>query len=214
MKVYFISGLGADERVFEQLTLPESLEVVHIHWPQIAKHETLETYCRKIAAMVDTTQEFAIVGLSFGGIVATELTKMLAPKTTIIISSVSTRRELPLSYKIVSALGIQKIVPRFLLNKVYPFTFWYFGVKDKTRKLLLRQIMAGTSTRFLKWAINEILIWKNDKRPQNLVHIHGTADRIFPLNNTRADIIIKGGGHLMVYDNAAEISNILKDKLV
>ncbi len=214
MRVYFISGLGADERVFQKLTLPESLEIIHIHWPEIAKGENLESYCRKIAKLVDTTQEFAIVGLSFGGMVATELTKMLKPKITIIISSVSTRKELPLSYKKISAISFQKIVPRFLLNKVYPFTYWYFGVKDKAEKLLLKQIMADTSTYFLKWAITEILIWKNDKRPERFVHIHGDNDNIFPISNTEADITIKGGGHFMVYNKAAEISQILKEKLL
>ena len=213
MTVYFLSGLGADERTFQKLQLPATWVIKYIHWPPLHSSETLETYCDTICGLIDSSSQFALVGLSFGGIVATGLAKRLKPFITIIISSVSSKKELPSYYKIVALLKINKLIPSRLLNKVYPFTYWFFGTKTPDEKALLRQIIADTDTLFLKWAINEIIHWRNTERPQNLFHIHGTKDRLFPLHNVHADVKIKGGGHFMVYSNAEEISLILKDKL-
>ena len=43
--------------------------------------------------------------------------------------------------------------------------------------------------------------------------MHGTKDHLLPIVNTQADIKIKDGGHLMVYDEAEKISRILIDNI-
>ncbi len=213
MNLYFISGLGADERVFQKLTLPEKYNINQIKWPELSENETLQSYCHKISKLIDTSQDFSLIGLSFGGIVATEITKFLKPKMTIIISSISTQNELPFLYKICRLLRLNKFVPAFTMNKVYPFTYWYFGVKELADKKLLKQVIKDTSPKFLKWAINEILNWQNEIRPTNLYHIHGTSDRLFPFSQTHADQAVKNGGHLMVYTNANTVSALINDLL-
>ncbi|MFM7429620.1 MAG: hypothetical protein ACKO1F_06940 [Flammeovirgaceae bacterium] len=101
-------------------------------------------------------------------------------------------------------------MPSSLLNKVFPFTHWYFGTKTKEEKILLKQIIHDTSPLFLKWAINEILHWKNVERPDNVLLINGTRDRIFPIDKLNVDFKIENGGHFMVYSEAKKISNILE----
>jgi hypothetical protein len=54
------------------------------------------------------------------------------------------------------------------------------------------------------------LNWKNDWYPENLVHLHGDSDHIFPVKNIKANFVIPGGGHLMVMNKAKEINEILK----
>ena len=213
MNVYFISGLGADERVFKKLTLPQQYKINHIQWPELSMNETLHSYCLKISELIDTSQPFSLIGLSFGGIVATEISKFLEPKVTIIISSISNRNELPIQYKICKLLSLHKLVPAFAMNKVYPFTFWYFGVTEPDDKKLLRAIIKDTPKNFLKWAINEILCWENEVRPNNLYHIHGTNDKLFPFSLTKADKAVENGGHLMVYTNANSVSEIIRARL-
>jgi hypothetical protein len=41
-KVYFISGLGADRRVFSNLELP-NVEVIHIDWVKPSEEDTVMT---------------------------------------------------------------------------------------------------------------------------------------------------------------------------
>ena len=213
MNLYFISGLGADERVFKKLTLPEQYKINHIKWPELSQNETLHSYCVKISELIDTSQAFSLIGLSFGGIVATEISKFLQPKATIIISSISTRNGLPIHYKICGLLRLDKLVPAFTMNKVYPFTYWYFGVTEPADKKLLKEVIHDTPTKFLKWAINEILNWQNEVRPDNLFHIHGTNDKLFPFSLTKADKAVENGGHLMVYTNADLVSDLIRMRL-
>ena len=209
MKVYFISGLGADKRAFEKLTLPASWEASYIEWIDNNENETLISYCQRLSLQIETKAPFLIVGLSFGGIVAVELAKIINPERVIIISSVSIDRELPILYKIFGSFKFDKMLPPFLFGKSNSFLYWFFGAKTREENRLLKQILENTSPRFSKWAIGKILRWKNTVRPKGLLHIHGTADRIFPYSKTHADIKIIGGGHFMVYSNAAEISKVL-----
>jgi hypothetical protein len=44
MKVYFISGLAADSRVFKYIQLSEEHEIVHLDWIQPVADETLSEY--------------------------------------------------------------------------------------------------------------------------------------------------------------------------
>ncbi|MFM9839801.1 MAG: alpha/beta hydrolase [Cyclobacteriaceae bacterium] len=213
MIIYFISGLGADERAFQKLSLPTNWTIKHLKWIDVAPNETLKSYVLKFSKLIDASEEFSLVGLSFGGIMATELNKILQPKTTILISSISTKYELPVLYRLVSFLRLNKLVPTVLLNKAFPFTHWYFGTKTKEEKILLEKIIHDTPPLFLKWAINEILHWKNTERPTNVFHIHGTKDRIFPISNLKIDFKFKEGGHFMVYSKADEISKILIERL-
>lgn len=213
MTLYFISGLGATYQVFKRLRFPNTITVRYVDWVEPLKNENLKAYCSRLAIQFDTSQNFVIIGLSFGGVIATELTKQLKPKETIIISSVSTKKEIPWTYKTLGVLGLNKLIPAKLLKKPTALTYWFFGVTNNDEKQLLQEMLLNTSPKFLKWAIDQILHWTNNERPQNLFHIHGRADRILPCNNTKADIKIKDGGHLMIYSHADKINALLIERL-
>jgi len=209
MRVYFISGLGADKRAFQKLTLPANWEPIHIEWIDNYENETLVSYCQRLSLLIDTKEPFYIVGLSFGGIVAIELSKIINPDKLILISSIVTHGELPFWFKFLEIFKMDKIVPAFLFNRYSFFLPWLFGIKTKEEKNLLRQILENTSPKFAKWAVGKILRWKNDIRPKQVLLIQGTADKLFPYSKTHAAIKINGGGHFMVYSNADEISKLL-----
>ncbi len=209
MKIYFISGLGADERAFQKLVLPESWNIIHLNWIEAQNNDTLESYVIRFSKLIDTSEPFAFVGLSFGGIVSIELNKIIKPTKTIIISSITTKYELPLQYQLIATLNLHKLVPAFMLNQVYPFTNWYFGTKSKEERSLLKTIIHDTPPAFLKWAIHEIINWKNKIIPLNTFHIHGTQDKIFPISKIKPHFTVKKGGHFMVYSNADTVSKII-----
>ena len=213
MVVYFISGLGADKRAFEHLVLPADWEIIHLNWIPVITNESLESYVLRFSKQINTEKIFSLVGLSFGGIMAVELSKLIHPHKIILLSSISSNKELPFSYRLLAVTGIHQWVPQNWLNKVFPFTNWYFGVHTKEEVQLLKAIIHDTSPAFLKWAIDEILNWKNTTKPTGVFHIHGSSDRIFSINNIKADLVIKNGGHFMVHNKAAEISKILIDQL-
>ncbi|WP_260129909.1 hypothetical protein [Elizabethkingia anophelis] len=72
-KVYIFSGLGVDERVFDQINF-EGLDVEFIDWIKPLKKESLSEYAKRISSEL-TADNPTLIGLSFGGILAVEISK-------------------------------------------------------------------------------------------------------------------------------------------
>ncbi len=210
MTIYFLSGLGADSRAFKYLTFPASTEIVFIDWLIPEKNEPLRSYAKRIAEKIDHSKPFILVGLSFGGILATEILEFITPQKTILVSSVSRRQELPFYYRFAGFLKLNKIIPLKSTNKINFLTNWVFGISAPKDKLLLAEILAATNSEFSRWAVNEILNWKRTVTPSNLIRIHGNKDRVLPMFKFKPDYLIKDGGHLIVVTQAKEISRILE----
>jgi len=213
MTLYFISGLGADKRVFDKLTLPEKYKVKHITWIAPIKNEPIEKYAKRLSTDIDSSEPFCLIGLSFGGIMAIEIAKILSPKQTIIISSVSNHKQLPWYFIIPKILNLHVLIPTKLLKSANAIAFWAFGVKSIEDQKLLKQILNDTDVHFLRWALSKIINWKNEIVIENLSQMHGSSDNIFPIRYIKPDKTIKNGGHFMVFNMASEISAILTEKL-
>ncbi|HQV56104.1 MAG TPA: alpha/beta hydrolase, partial [Chitinophagaceae bacterium] len=84
-KVYFISGLGADKRAFSFLDL-SFCEPIFIDWIKPVDNESLYQYAMRLKEQINEPSPI-IVGVSFGGMLATEIAKSDASAKVIIISS-------------------------------------------------------------------------------------------------------------------------------
>ncbi len=205
-KLYILSGLGADKRVFQYLKFDSGVEVVFIDWIEPIKNESLKDYAFRISKFIDDSETFILLGLSFGGIVACEVTEFVKPQKTILVSSIASNNELPWYYLVTGKLKLNYLFPKttkgnFILNRL-------FSIKTARDKQLLNDVLAAASLTFTKWAIHQILNLKRKVAPSNLVRIHGSKDRLLPLK-VRAQHLIHGGGHFMIVDRAEEISKIL-----
>ena len=209
--VYVFSGLGADERVFHKIDF--SLYNVHfVQWIAPKKNETIEDYSLRLAAQI-TTENPILVGLSFGGMMAVEVSKHISTEKIIIISSAKSKNEIPFYFRLAGKLGVTKIIPAKALIKVNLFTNWFFSNRTVEDKKMLSAILNDTDPAFLKWAINTIATWQNTYSPQNLYHIHGDADRILPYKFVTCHETIKEGAHLMIVNRSAEVNELL-NKLI
>lgn len=211
--LYFISGLGADERAFEKLHLPEEWNINHIKWIDPLANESLEHYAKRLSEQIDRSSPYSLVGLSFGGIIAVEMAKWLQPRKTIVLSSFTTQSELPVKYKIAGKFQLHKMIPSYFYKNPTSLTYWSFGVTKSSDKRLLKMIIEDTPDDFLKWAIDRILNWHNNEKPNDVIHIHGDKDKLLPVHLTKADVIIKNAGHFMVYTHADQVSKILTEVL-
>lgn len=182
MNAYLISGLGADKRIFSKINLNPSVNIIHLDWIPFSKNQTLKDYAINLSKEINTTVPFVIIGVSFGGMIATEIAKHLNPVKTIIISSTIYNSQFQWIYKLSGKLNLLKLIPSWLLKSSNKFTQnYYFGTKSLEDKGLLSKIVEDTDPLFLKWAIGAILKWDNNVRPLNLLHIHGDNDKIFPI---------------------------------
>jgi pimeloyl-ACP methyl ester carboxylesterase len=206
--IYLISGLGADETIFQRLNFG-ALNPVFIKWIKPNKNELIEQYALRLTRQIDELNPI-ILGVSFGGMLAIEIAKQIDCQQVIIISSSKTVSEIPLYFRLVGQLNIHKLIPIKLLKYPNLLVYWFFGMHTKAEKELLENILLNTEGVCLKWAINAIVNWKNKELISNLIHIHGDLDRILP-NKNKIDSIIPNGGHLMVFNQADLINNLIKN---
>jgi len=76
-KIYLLSGLCFDKRIFENLIL-ESDQINYLNWIEPEKNETLSNYVRRISQqIVADKDEIILIGHSFGGIVVQEISKII-----------------------------------------------------------------------------------------------------------------------------------------
>jgi pimeloyl-ACP methyl ester carboxylesterase len=207
-KVYFISGLGADKRAFSFLDL-SFCDPIFIQWIPPLKKELLQHYALRLKEQI-TDPEPVIVGVSFGGMLATEIAKSDSSVKAIIISSNKTKKEFPRILLTGKFIPAYKWMPASFLKKGSLLRKLFFGPKGKKQREVFNAILNDTDYTFTKWAIQSILHWNNSKIPENIIHIHGTADKLLPFKLVKEDYAIEGGTHLMIMNNHKEISALLK----
>jgi hypothetical protein len=110
-------------------------------------------------------------------------------------------------------LKLNKIVPLKSSKLTAPFQDRMIGIVTPEEKELVYSLRKNADLPFIKWAVNEILNWKNDQAPAPLYHLHGSADRIFPLKKVKADVVVPNGGHLMIMNRANEVSKYVQEVL-
>ncbi|RYY50193.1 MAG: alpha/beta hydrolase [Chitinophagaceae bacterium] len=208
MKVYFISGLAADSRVFKHIQLPPGFEIVHLDWIAPETTETLSAYALRLAKKIDISEPFALVGLSMGGMMATEIAKIYKPVVTILLSSVPVNTQLPYYFRWAYRVRLHKLVPVSLLKTASLLKRGLTPDADDD-KLILKQVIRDSDPAFIRWAMHAILSWKNEAIPQPFWHIHGAKDEILPLKYTKPTHTIDGGNHLMIMSKAAALNELL-----
>lgn len=205
--VYLFSGIGADSTIFMNLKLP-GYHKVYINWIPALRDESLTAYAGRIRSQI-TVEDPYLIGLSFGGIVAVEVSKLVKVKKMVLISSVRTKDELNKRQFFFMKLGLYRIIPRALINRANFLSYSYFGAHSLNDKKALRKLLKDTDVAFFRWALKSIGYWKNKEVPERTIQIHGTADRVITSRLVHPDYRIKGGGHLMVFNKADTISKII-----
>ncbi|MFV8226005.1 alpha/beta hydrolase [Christiangramia aquimixticola] len=196
--VYFMPGMAAGSSIFENVKLPASeFDVHHLEWEIPEADESLKEYSKRMAKYVHH-EDIVLIGVSFGGVIVQEMSKILKVKRVIIISSIKCNDELPSRMKFASKTGLFKILPTSLVSYVDHFDKFAFGSFLKTRAKLYKQYISITDKQYLDWAIREMLTWDCEKADDQVVHIHGDKDEVFPIKNIKNAIIVKDGTHIMI----------------
>ena len=207
--IYCVSGLGADERVFQKLKL-QGYQPIHLRWVEPERQESIASYAKRLTEQIKSDRPI-LIGLSFGGIIAVEIAKQLNTKKVILISSTKNQQEIPFYFKIFRWLPIHRLLPaKILLWFGQLLASWFFSLETVDERKLFRAILLDTDAKFMKWAIHQIISWKNELIPDNIYHVHGESDRIFPYKFIHEDFSIAKGGHFMIMNRAEHISQLIQ----
>jgi pimeloyl-ACP methyl ester carboxylesterase len=211
-KVFLISGMGADERLFRNLDL-SGFEAIPVIWIAPQTHDTLADYAAKLIQQFSIKAGDNVIGVSLGGMMATEIAKQVELKQVILISSIKTPAEAPAYYHFFKAVPIYKLISgEFMIRASFLFKP-IMGKMAGVHAELFYSMLKNTSPTFLKWSIGASLNWDNTVVPKNLTHLIGDADKVFNYKRINNAIVIKGGDHMMVFNRAKQINPIIREAL-
>ncbi len=196
--VYLMPGLAASSLIFERITLPQDLfEVYLLDWELPIGEESLTDYARRMAQKI-TAPNPVLIGVSFGGILVQEMAVFLNPQKVIIISSVKSNLEFPRRMKIAKTTKAYKLIPTSIFSNMEKLSAFSFGKSIAQRLKLYERYLSVRDVKYLDWAIERIVLWDRTQVDKSVVHIHGDADEVFPIQYISDCIVVKGGTHIMI----------------
>lgn len=208
--IYFVPGLGANSKIFEYLELPAASYDLHfLDWIiPTSIDETIEHYAQRMCDRIEHPNP-VLIGVSFGGVMVQEMSKLISARKTIIISSVKSKAELPKRLRLARATKAYKLFPTKSVGNIASYEKYAFSGFTKKRVALYKKYMSMHDERYLPWAIHNVLHWKQIRPLENVMHIHGTDDGVFPIKHIKDSMIIEGGTHTMILNKAKKISKLL-----
>lgn len=191
-------GMAASSAIFENIKLPEDqFEVVLLEWFVPKPKESLSDYALRMTHEIKHKNP-VLIGVSFGGILVQEMSKHIKTQKIIIISSVKSNKELPRKMKFVKQTLAYKLIPTSLLSNVELLAKYAFGNGLTKRIQLYEKYLKMRDKKYLDWAIENVILWKQAEPTKGVIHIHGDRDEVFPVKYINGYISVKKGTHIMI----------------
>lgn len=216
MKILLIPGLGFDCRIYDRIDFGNH-EVERINWIEPKTDEPLRDYAiRLFGDRLKEEEKAVLIGHSLGGIVSQEIAVVKPVSKIILISSIQSREEMPMMFRIIQPLRLYKWFTKEITLKSVKYWGKNHDYVSESEQNLFRSMVSGYSNKYLQWALKSLSTWETPTLPAatEIFQISGTDDKNFPIKLIQnPDEIIEGGSHFMVYKNAERISEILRDEL-
>lgn len=200
--VYFMPGMAANPSIFKHIHLPTDMFEPHLlEWFVPSKNMSIVDYARTMNRQI-VHENPVLIGVSFGGILVQEMAKLIAVRKTIIISSIKNASELPKRMHFARYTKIHKLLPTSLVNNVELLAKYAFGETVTKRLALYEEYLSLRDKIYIDWSIDQMVNWQQSEHLDNLVHIHGEKDPVFPIRNIKDCIPVKNGTHTMIIHRA------------
>lgn len=213
LPLFVLSGIGGDERLFEAQRAVRDVRPINWILPSDPA-EPITAYAARLARTLVINEPFDLGGSSFGGMIALELARHLAPDRVFLFGSCRSPRDIAPSLK--ALRRITAAVPdRFLHPPVMlvPLVARWFGAKAPAHVHLFGEMLSATPIAFIRWAAKTVFAWEGvPELPMPIHHVHGERDRLIPLRSVKSDRVIYGAGHLLTLTHATEVNAFIAER--
>lgn len=212
--VYALPGQGADARLFDSIILSQPYVLIVLEYGTPKKGASLRQFAQSLLPNIDTTQPFVLLGTSLGGMLCVELSDLVQPTHTIIISSAKTALELPFRYRFQKKIPLYKLFPGFILRGGAKLLQPIVEPDRRNHKKTFKDMLRKKEGVYMKRTVGLIIQWERTSQPNDVIHIHGTKDHTLPIRKIeQVDYVIESGSHMMTLTKAKEINQILEQIL-
>jgi len=211
--LYLLAGQGADERLFKNLVFSDEYDVQYIEYSTPTYETSLAEYACTLSNQIDQTKSFVLLGVSLGGMLATEMCDFLNPEKTIIIASAKNIDELPRTFKFQKKVPLYKLAGKKNVKWGAKFLRPIFEPDGRKEKDTYNAMLDDKDPEFLLRTIPMIMTWERKQSCDQIIHIHGTKDHTIPFKNVNSDYAVEGGSHMMTLVASDELNVILSEIL-
>jgi len=93
-------GMSANPLIFNRIKFSEEKYKIHfLKWIKPVLNESIESYSKRLLNFIEHKNPI-LIGVSFGGLIVQEISKLIDVDKVIIISSIKSNTELPTVYEI------------------------------------------------------------------------------------------------------------------
>ncbi len=190
-------GMAASPLIFEHIKLPATAYTMHmLDWIIPHKNESLLSYSTRLLEQV-AHETPVLIGVSFGGIIVQAMASLIPTKQVIIISSVKSHHEFPRRMQLARKTGLHKLLPTSLMSHFEELA--KYGTTMAPKKIeLYKRYLNINDPMYLDWALDTIVNWTQEKPQQDVIHIHGDKDPVFPIKYIDNCTVVPGGTHIMI----------------
>jgi len=205
--IYAIPGLGTTRELFCDIVI-SNYEIKVLEWPEPKSTYTLKEYAGLFLEQINVARPVTLMGVSFGGMICSELAEQVRTNKVILISSCKDVSEFPFLLKFLRIIPLHRLMPD-------AFVKWVSKRRmNSTHRLApIFKMMYSMKKNYFYNTINYIVKWDKKESKQNFIRIHGTADRLLPNNSGKNFNYINGGSHAMIFTRPKEINAILNKEL-
>jgi len=208
--VILLPGLAANAAVFAP-QCEAFPDIVVPPWLDPEPGESLAEYAGRFARRIDPGRRCIVGGMSFGGIVATELCQHLDVERCLLIGSIRHPRYLPKRARY--ALAVARRLPVWMARLP-------IGVARGTRRLvepLLPPVLGNlwgqlgaADAELMIWSLRALAAWESrGSCPCPIEQIHGSRDRVFPVSSAPGAEIVPDGTHVLTLTRPDAVNGFL-----
>ena len=220
IRTFLLPGIAADAELLEPQARALGPELVVPPWiDPAAKSETLAAYAGRFAETLGLPaggEPYAVGGVSFGGMLALELARVLepAPALVVLVSSARSGEAIPrpLWYAEKLAAILDPWWMRELSRGVaQPFTWGDGGAAASAERF--RAMVGRLNPDFFQWSVDACVSWEGPGAMTEcfppIAQIHGGDDGVVRCFPEQCDRVIEGAGHLMNITHADGVNRFV-----
>ena len=121
--LYCMPGLAANSKIFEFIRLPKPFVIHKLEWIDPLPNESIQSFSKRMCEKIKKKNPI-LLGVSFGGILVQEMSKIIPCHKVIIISSVKSYKEFPIHIMLGRRSKAYKYFPTQWIDKTeHSFSF-------------------------------------------------------------------------------------------
>jgi pimeloyl-ACP methyl ester carboxylesterase len=204
---YLIPGMGANAQLYDGYTLPGEIHVMH--WPPAGESKTLADYARLLAQQIHTTNN-VLVGSSMGGMLATELSHLVRPMATILLSAPCGRHQFPTRLRLLRHLHLHRILSAQGMFRLATAADLFMGFRHPSDRDRFYAMLHSNGPDFLHFCIGAVLEWQHTGTPTGpYMHVLGSDDRLFDYKKIQPSLVLPNAGHFATFEKREMICRII-----